>query len=311
MPYDNIISRTDAAATMPEDVAAGVLTGAIAQSAALTLFKHVPMGRAQQRIPAISALPVAYFVNGDTGLKQTTEAAWSNKYLNAEELAAIVPIPESVLDDADFDVWGTIRPLLEEAIARSVDAAVFFEVNKPGSWPTGIVAGAVAAGNVIARGANTAAQGGIAEDINDLFATIEGDGYDVSGLVGNRIYKGYLRGARDANGNKMDEVGPNDAYGVAIQYPMRGLWPTGASAAELIAGDFSQGIFGVRQDITYKVLDQAVIQDNAGTIVFNLAQQDMVALRVVARYAWQVPNPLNRDQPTEASRYPFGVLRAP
>ena len=27
--------------------------------------------------PVLSALPVAYFVNGDTGLKQTTEAAWA------------------------------------------------------------------------------------------------------------------------------------------------------------------------------------------------------------------------------------------
>jgi hypothetical protein len=35
----------------------------------------------------------------------------------------------------------------------------------------------------------------------------------------------------------------------------------------------------------------------------------MVAMRVVARYAFQVPNPLSRIQPTEANRYPFGVLR--
>jgi HK97 family phage major capsid protein len=152
--YTNVISRTDAAATIPEEVAAEVTRGAIQQSAALQLFRHVTMSRGQQRIPVVSALPVAYFVNGDTGLKQTTEVDWTNKYLNAEELAAIVPIPEAVLDDSAFDVWGEIRPLLEEAIGRAVDAAIFFGTNAPSSWPTAIATAAVSAGNTVNRGTN-------------------------------------------------------------------------------------------------------------------------------------------------------------
>jgi hypothetical protein len=35
-------------------------------------------------------------------------------------------------------------------------------------------------------------------------------------------------------------------------------------AAPPLAGDFSLGIIGVRQDLTYKVLEQAVIRDNSG-----------------------------------------------
>lgn len=311
MPYNNVISRTDAAALIPEDVSREIIGNVATQSAALTLFRRVPIARNQQRIPALSALPTAYFVNGDTGLKQTTEAAWSNKYLNVEEVACIVPIPEAVLADASFDVWGAIRPLIEEAMGRTIDAAVFFGVNKPASWPTDIVAAAVAATNVVARGSNAAAAGGIAGDFSDLFGKVEDDGFDVNGLVATRSYRGRLRNVRSTTGEKLGDVSPSEVYGQAVQYPLRGLWPTGLNAAEAIAGDFTKGILAVRQDFTYKLLDQAVITDNAGAIVYNLAQQDMVAMRVTMRVAWQVANPITQDNPTEGSRYPFAVLRSP
>lgn len=311
MPYDNIISRTDAGALIPEDVAAAVVQGATEQSAALTLFRRVPMSRKQQRMPVLSALPTAYFVNGDTGLKQTTEANWTNKYLDAEELAAIVPIPNNVLDDTDFDIWGETRPLLEEAIGRAVDAAVFFGVNKPASWPTAIVAAAVAAGNVVARGTNTQANGGIVGDLSDMFATVETDGFDVNGLIAVTSWKGRLRQARGTTGERLSEVGPNAVDGIDVRYPMRGLWPTGLSAAEVIGGDFSQGVMAVRKDMTFEIFREGVIQDNTGAIIYNLLQQDMSAMRVTFRCAFQVPNPIRRDAEVEGNRFPFGVLRSP
>mgnify|MGYP000268254973 CR=1 FL=1 len=311
MAYDNLVSRTDAGALIPEDVQREVMQRVAEDSAALGMFRQRTLSRAQQRIPVKSVLPTAYFVNGDTGLKQTTEVNWDNVYLNVEEIATIVPVPEAVLMDVDYDLWDEVEPDLREAIGRALDAAIFFGTNKPASWPTALVASAVAAGNVIARGTNNAAAGGIAADLSDLFGTVENDGYDVSGLIAARSVKGKLRNARDADGRKHDEVGPNEAYSVPISYPMRGLWPTGLSAAEMIGGDFSQGIIGVRQELETKVLDQAVITDNSGDIIYNLPQQDMIALRVVARFAFAVPNPTNWDQPNEANRYPFGVLRSP
>lgn len=317
IPYDNIISRTDAQALIPEDVSREILKGTAEQSAALALFRQRRMSRNQQRMPVMSALPTAYFVNGDTGLKQTTEANWDNKYLNVEEIACIVPIPEAVLDDTDYDVWGEIRPLVEEAIGRTLDAAIFFGANKPATWPDAIVTGAVGAGNSAVRGTATEAEGGIAEDFNQLMGTVEDDGFDVNGFVTARTFRRRLRGARATDGQKLMDVSENTIEGQPVRYAMRGLWPvqgttTGSpGVAEVIAGDYTQGIIGLRQDITYKMLDQAVIQDNTGTIIYNLPQQDMVAMRVVFRAAFQVANPITRDEPTEANRYPFGVLNSP
>jgi HK97 family phage major capsid protein len=250
-------------------------------------------------------LPTAYFVNGDTGLKQTTDVAWGNKYLNAEEVAVIVPIPEAVLDDTSFDVWASIKPLLAEAAGRVIDGAIFLGINKPGSWPADLKTAATAAGNTYERGTSTQALGGVAQDLSNLMGLVEADGFDVNGIVANRIYRGLLRTQRATTGQTLPEVSSTEAYGVPITYPMRGMFTT---AAEAFVGDFSQGIIGIRQDWTYKVLDQAVIQDTAGVIVYNLAQQDMVALRLVGRFAWEVANVINYDQPTAANRYPFGVM---
>jgi HK97 family phage major capsid protein len=102
--YDSIISRTDADVLIPTETATDLIAAATQESAALTLFRRAQLSTKISRMPVLSALPVAYWVSGDTGLKQTTEAAWAGIDLVAEEVAAIVPIPEAVLDDSSFDV---------------------------------------------------------------------------------------------------------------------------------------------------------------------------------------------------------------
>jgi HK97 family phage major capsid protein len=311
--FTNVISRTDAQALMPEEVSNTFLQGLTSESAVLTAFTNVPVGRKQVRFPVLSALPIAYFVSGDTGQKQTTEVNWDNKFLNIEEIAVIVPVPESVIDDAGFPIWDQVRPLCENAAGRTLDAAVFFGTNAPGTYPTAVVAAATSASNTAAEGTNDAAHGGIVGDFSDLFGTVEADGYDPNALIAVRAIKGKLRQARATTGESllglgMGEVTAASIYGIDVQYPMRGLWPTGSGVARAIALDSSEFVVGVRQDVTWKLLDQAVIQDNTGAIIYNLAQQDMVALRLVLRVGWQVANTINYDQPVEASRYPAGIL---
>lgn len=312
MPYNNVISRTDAAALIPEEVSRAMMGRVRESSATLQLFTRVPVARAQVRFPVLSALPVAYWVTGDTGLKQTTEANWTNKFLNIEEIACIVPIPESVLDDVDFDVWSEIRPDIEEAVARTLDAAVFFGTNAPGSFPSNVSAAAAAAGNTFTEAA-TAAQGGVQDDIDAALALLEADGYDGDGMIASRTLKSKLRRARDTTGQRLAGINSDlTAYeGMNIAYPMRGLFPSGGGAGTNVRAillDGSEFVVGVRQDMDYKVLTEAVIQDNSGVIQYNLAQQDMVALRVKFRVGWQVSNRINNDQPTEANRYPAARL---
>ncbi|MFC8376388.1 phage major capsid protein [Streptomyces albidoflavus] len=316
MAYNNITSRTDAAALVPEEVSSEMLGKATEQSAVLQMFRRVPVQGSQVRFPILSALPMAYWVSGDTGLKQTTEMSWTNKYLNVEEIATIMPVPDNVLADVDANIWDTAMPLLAEAFGRVLDQAVFFGVNAPSSFPTNILAAATAAGNSVNEG-STAAQGGFFGDIDKVYGVVEEDGFDVTGWLAATSARAKLRAARDTQGRKIDTdraSGSLDAIdGHPVIYPMRGLWPLagieGVDGVRLFGGDWSQFVLGVRQDITMKVLDQAVITDNEGKVVYNLAQQDMTAIRLTFRVGWQVANTLNNDRPTEASRYPVGVLK--
>ena len=311
MSYSNVISRTDAAGLIPTPVANAVIGAVTEESAALRLFRNVPLSSGTNRLPVVSLLPSAYFVTpADTGLKQTTEVNWADTTLTVEEIAAIVPIPQSVFDDAGFDMWAQIRPLMAAAIGRTLDAAIFFGASAPASWTgANVVAKAIAAGNVVALGSATSPAGYLA-DVSATFGAVEADGFSVNGVVAKSAVRGKLRAAQITSEAMAAQATTSEIFGVPVVYALGGLWPGGALAPELVAGDFTQGVVGIRQDITYKVLDQSVITDAGGLVTLNLAQQDMIALRVVARYAFATPNPITYDQPVGASRYPFAVLRA-
>lgn len=319
MAYNNIVSRSDVQALIREQVSEIMLQELQNESAALNLFTRINVPTNQTRFPVLSALPNAYFVSGDTGLKQTTEAGWANKYLNVEEIAAIVPVPDAVRDDAGFDIFSEIIPMLRDEIARTLDAAIFFGANAPASWPVNVAAAAVAAGNVYARGTATGPEGGIAEDFNQLIGLLEDDGFAPTGFVANMTLKRRLRSARDSQGQLLMDVngGVSNIWGMPTAYPMAGLWPVGAGtvgapgAAEVFALQTRNFVLGVRQDFSVSFHSEGVISDAAGLTVYNLMQQDMSAIRVVFRVAWQSINPINYQQGTEASRYPAAVLRGP
>ncbi|MEE3404718.1 MAG: phage major capsid protein, partial [Acutalibacteraceae bacterium] len=243
--------------------------------------------------------------NGDTGLKAVSNVEWGNKVITAEEIAVIIPSPEAVLDDADYDIWAEIKPLIVSEFGRVIDGAVFFGTDKPTSWPAGIVSGAVAASKTVALGTGL----DIAEDINGVMALVEASGFDVNGFAGEIALKASLRGLRDQNGGlifqpSLQAETPSTIYAQPISYVMNGAWDS--ATAKLVAGDWNKAVYAIRQDVTYKVLDQAVISDAQGHIIHNLAQQDMVALRCVMRLGWQLPNPVT--QIGGVSRYPFAVL---
>ena len=300
-----MITRQNAEALFSEDLVTEIIEGVTKQSAALRMFRKLPnMSSAIMRMRVLDALPVAYWVNEGTnnGRKNLTAAAWANKYIVPAEIAVIVPIKEDVLDDADIDIWGEIRPRLVEAIGKKIDQAIFVGVDKPASWRADLLSSIAQAGAYVPQASGTT----LYSAINDAMVKVEESGYNVTGVIGGVDVKGKFRMMLDTagqpiKGTEIDELPKS--------YIDNGAWDK--SKAQLIVGDFTQAVYSIRQDITYKVLDQAVIQNpSTGDILYNLAQEDMVALRVVMRLGWEIPNPINALQDDESVRFPFAAVQA-
>ena len=93
--------------------------------------------------------------------------------------------------------------------------------------------------------------------------------------------------------SNMQDVARYTLDGAPITFPENGSFY--ANIAQLVVGDFGQAVYAIRQDVTVKILTEGVIQDpTTREIVYNLAQQDMTALRVVFRMGWALPNPATR-----------------
>ena len=135
----NIIDRTGAESLIPVQESNEIIQGVVAQSAVLSRGRKLAnMTSKQYKMPVLNMLPVAYFVNGDSGQKQTTKQAWDKKFITAEEIAVIVPVPEAVLDDSEYDIWGEVKPRIIEAFGKVIDGAILFDVDKPATWRDGM-----------------------------------------------------------------------------------------------------------------------------------------------------------------------------
>ena len=306
-----IVDRQAAEALIQEQLIDTIQQDTPKQSVFMQLARKLPnMTSKQTRVPVLDMLPMAYWVNGDNGFKQTSEQAWDNVFLTAEELAVIVPVPEAVIDDASFDIMGEIQPRVVEAIGQRVDSAIIFGVNRPAGWPADIITRARQAGNNVAPGSGTDYYNLIMGE-NGLIDRVEKSGRMVTGAVSAMGMRAKLRSIRTDSGQpifKSDMQGSTQYAldGAPMYFPQNGSFDT--SVAQLVVGDWSQAVYAIRQDITVKILDQGVIQNPATKeIQYNLAQQDMVALRVVFRMGWALPNPATRMD-SDRVACPFAYL---
>lgn len=281
------VTRADIEAAIEEDYNYTLLNAATATSTALTAFQPVPMGAKVQNMPALATRPEAGWVGetAETRTKPTSKFSFENKVLTAAEVAVIIVLNEEDLEDINDDLLGKASALGGEAIGRALDKAVLFGTGKPAAWTSpDLFAQATAAGSVFQIGTGDADLVGsifkAAEAVDDsganpdAFLSRKGLKYRLANLRDGQNAPLYIPSLSGGAGG-IDQVAGLDAY-----FNANGAWQRDVATALVV--DPAAVRIGVRSDVSVKFLDQAVV----GGV--SLAENDQVALRFRARYAYTV-----------------------
>jgi HK97 family phage major capsid protein len=319
--YDSLVSRADV--SLPEDKLSEIFSAVADESVVLRLILRLRDAKTDELKMRVNAeFPIVYFVDEvgksstfpNSDLKQTTAVDYNDTTLYIRELAVIVPIPNSVWKDADFSLEGDISEKIRGAIAKKVDASILFgtpATDSPDEWPSGIFTGMPAAHKI----AFDAGTGDLYDNLlgdAGVFAQVELDGYENTGLVGALRLKGLLRGLRADTGtgapifaSSMAVGMPDTVAGVPTYFPRNGGFDPAKALA--IVGDWSQLVYSIGEEPRFEVFNTGVIQDGTKAIVYNLLQQDMVALRVTFRMGWALPTPAQYVT-VSGVQYPFAAV---
>lgn len=281
------VTRAEIEAAIEEEHNYSLLNSATESSTVLSAFTTVNMGAKVQNMPALATRPEAGWVGESAAdrTKPSSKFSFENKVLTAAEVAVIIRLNEEDLEDANDDLLSRAASLGGEAIGRALDKAVLFGVNKPASWTApDLFTSATAGGNLFqidnTPGANDLVgsvfqAAGAVDDSGanpDRFLARNGLKYQLANLRatdGQAIYIPSLSAAPGA----VDQVGGLSAY-----WNRNNAWDRNKATA--LVADSQAVLIGVRSDISVKFLDQATVEG------VSLAENDQVALRFRARYAY-------------------------
>lgn len=284
----------DAGLTIPDELLAEVLRiRPLGYGIARQEMRYLPFSgpKNSRRIPALGSSVNVYWT--DEGEKKTsTQPKFTIVTQTLKKLAAICPFTEEILEDSAINLTALIAELFAEAVSQEEDLQFFAGTGTP--W-TGILNNA----NV-----NQVSQltGGVANLTADDLLNMQDE--TPAGAQANAKYYlhrktfSIIRKLKDLNGNYIVQSPVGSIPGTIWNKPyvlceaMPQPSDVGADEAYVIYGDLKLGcIFGDKQQLRVKMLDQATITDTDGQTTINLAEQDMVALRIVERVGYVVALP--------------------
>ena len=316
-------------AELPVEYAREIIRGVVGRSKALELGRRLPdMNAKTLKLNVLSNLPVAGWIKNSQTIpnaesteinrKPISTLAWANVDVVAEEIAVIIPISINTLKD--MENWVDIIPYISEqavgAFQEVIDSAVFHGYNTPFGATSNLANGLVGAAKTLGKAVSWDGQPGTSfyYAISDAMAYVEESGFVPTAILGAPSLRGAFRQGLTnlgVNANDQGEVGALPRH-----FDLTGGFND--SDAFAIVGDFRYLVYSIREDMQVRRLDEATLVDpNTGATLYNLAQQDMIALRFTMRIGFALPNPVNRvggklssdgKYVEQDGAYPFAVI---
>jgi HK97 family phage major capsid protein len=296
---------------IPSTISSSIIAAASEASVVLKLATRQPMPTGVASVPILKTLPTSGWVNGHGGRKPGTTVEWTSENIVPEEVAATIAVPQSLIDDSGIPLWDSVKTAIVDAVTFSIDSAILFGDNAPPSFLTdGIVGEAIADGRTVHAPAAAGAQPDLAEAVNLAMGDVENDGLQPTGHAADVGLKSKLRGLRDANGlpifvPNLGAGSYDTLYALPIAWSASGAFDI--TVADLITGDWTKLIVGVRQDIRVETSTDGVIADATGKVLVSAFQDDQVLMRVYARLGYVLGKPVTRRAGGPAN--PFGLVK--
>jgi HK97 family phage major capsid protein len=298
-----LTTTSDTEAASPDDAAAGLTIPTELRNEVLRVMENYGLARRDmmylpfsgpgnsRTIPALGT-SVSVFWTDEGGKKKSTQPKFSVVTQTLKKLAAIVPFTEEILEDSAINLTALVGQLFAEAVAKEEDIQFFAGTGSP--WTGLLNNGSV---NQVTEGAGEA-DDNLADELLRMQDATPSGAQNGAKYYFHRTWLSRVRKLKDENGQYIYQAPAAGLPGTIWDKPYEtsDAFP---STSDVEAGDpfimygnlKMAAILGDKQQLRVKLLDQATITDSDDSTVLNLAEQDMVALRVVERVGYVLALP--------------------
>lgn len=285
MPTGIPTNRTSV--TLPAELSQEVLQKARDASVVMQLATRVALPGRGVDIPTITGDPEAEWV-GETDAKPVKKPGIGLKQMRGHTLSVILPFSNQFRRDLPA-LYDNIVARMPGAMGRKVDGTVIGRYASPGTGFDTLSTATVQ--SIIASEGHTAYNG-----LTAAYSDIAENGGLLTGFALSPYADSILLDATDSTGRPLFASSVSEGplgriLGAQVAHG-RGLYKPGTAAAASssgspalvgIAGDWTQAMYGLVNDLEMSFSDQATltyVDENNETVTVNLWQRNMFAVRL-------------------------------